>query len=270
MARVHLLVIDPQNDFCDPAQGSLFVPGADADMARLARFVERVRDRLDDIHVTLDSHHPVDIAHPTFWRDSAGNHPAPFTQITYAEVEAGRWSTTLPVARGRALQYLRALETGGRYPHVIWPPHCLIGSQGHNVVPALFDALRGWEEKRFAVVDYVTKGSNLWTEHFSAVQAEVPDPADPDTQVNTRLIDTLEQADLILLAGEAGSHCLANTVRDIVARFSDPSYVRKMVLLTDATSPVPGFEALQDQFVQDMTALGMRLSTTAEFAARWD
>ena len=79
------------------------------------------------------------------------------------------------------------------------------------------------------------------------------------------LLETLEDADTILLAGEAGSHCLANTVRDIAASFSDPGYVKKMVLLTDATSPVPGFEAYQDAFVRDMTRLGMRLATTRDF-----
>jgi nicotinamidase-related amidase len=267
--NVHLLIIDPQNDFCDPVAGTLFVPGADEDMARLARFVDRIAPFVDDVHVTLDSHHPIDVAHPAFWRDAAGNPPAPFTQISFNDVESGRWTTTLPAARPRALRYLRQLQEGGRYPHVIWPPHCLIGSKGHNVVPVLFDALRGWEERRFALVDYVTKGSNVWTEHFSAVQAEVPDPADPDTQINARLIETLEQADLIVLAGEAGSHCLANTVRDVAAQFSDPAYVRKMVLLTDATSPVPGFEALQDAFLQDMTAAGMQLSTTRDFVSRF-
>ncbi len=262
MKNVHLLVIDPQNDFCDPDRGALYVPGAERDMARLARLVDRLRGRIADIHVTLDSHHSVDIAHPVFWRDGDGNPPAPFTSISAADVKSGRWTTALPGARPRALAYLEALEKSGRYPHTIWPPHCLIGSHGHNVVPSLFDAFQRWETERFAVVDYVTKGSNLWTEHFSAVQAEVPDPEDPDTQVNARLIDTLEKADLILLAGEAGSHCLANTVRDIAAQFSDPAYVRKMVLLEDATSPVTGFESFQDDFVRDMTALGMQKATT--------
>ncbi len=265
MKNLHLLVIDPQNDFCDPDKGALFVPGAERDMARLARMVDRLRGRIADIHVTLDSHHAVDIAHPVFWRDAAGNPPAPFTAIGAADVKAGKWTTTLPGARARALAYLVALEASGRYPHTIWPAHCLIGSYGHNVVPALFSALNAWETERFAVVDYVTKGSNLWTEHFSAVQAEVPDAGDPDTQVNTRLIDTLEKADLILLAGEAGSHCLANTVRDIAGNFSDPSFVKKMVLLEDATSPVPGFEAYQDAFLKDMVALGMQRSTTERF-----
>lgn len=266
---LHLLVIDPQNDFCDPQNGSLYVPGAEGDMDRLATLVRALGPQIDDIHVTLDSHHPVDIAHPCFWRDAQGNAPAPFTQISFADLEAGRWNTTLPAARPRALRYLRQLEEGGRYPHTIWPPHCLIGSRGHNVVPVLFDALKGWEEQRFAVVDYVTKGSNLWTEHFSAVQAEVPDPSDPDTQLNSRLIDTLEQADTLVLAGEASSHCVANTVRDIVNGLSDPRFTQKMVLLRDAMSPVPGFEAHADRFVQDMQTAGVEVMTCADLLARY-
>ena len=81
--KVHLLVIDPQNDFCDipvaeqPADTSaagskklapaLPVTGADQDMKRLAAFIDRAGDKLFDIHVTLDSHNPIDIAHPTWW-----------------------------------------------------------------------------------------------------------------------------------------------------------------------------------------------------------
>ena len=59
--NIQLLIIDPQNDFCDP-KGSLFVPGADGDMTRLATMIDRISPKLADIHVTLDSHHLVDIA----------------------------------------------------------------------------------------------------------------------------------------------------------------------------------------------------------------
>lgn len=265
MANIQLLVIDPQNDFCDPG-GSLSVPGALADMDRLARMVHRLKDRLSDIHVTLDSHRRVDISHPLWFRDGDGRHPAPFTSIRSADLRQGRWTTTHPGAWDRTVAYLDALEAGGRYPHVVWPEHCLIGTGGHAVHPALMDALAEWEA-RFAVVDYVTKGSNPWTEHFSAVRAEVPDPEDPGTQVNSALVRTLEEADVVLLAGEASSHCLANTVRDVAAQFSDPAWIRKLVLLEDATSPVPGFESYAADFVRDMTALGMSVSTTHRFAA---
>ena len=43
--NIQLLVIDPQNDFCHP-DGSLFVPGADDDVERLAAFVESLKRAL--------------------------------------------------------------------------------------------------------------------------------------------------------------------------------------------------------------------------------
>ncbi len=266
MTNIHLLVIDPQNDFCDP-NGSLFVTGANDDMNRLAAMVRRMRSRLTAIHVTLDSHRKVDISHPIWFRDSAGKPPAPLTVITAGDLRKGVWSTTQPSAYPRTLQYLEALEASGRYPHVIWPYHCLIGDEGHNVWSALVEVVHEWED-RFAMADYVTKGSNPWTEHFSAVQAEVPDPTDPTTQVNTELIQTLENADVVLLAGEALSHCLANTVRDIADKFADPAYVRKLVLLTDASSNVPGFDTYGDDFLRTLEAKGMQTATTTDFAAR--
>src|SRR5437763_8518402 len=86
--KVQLVVIDPQVDFCDPA-GALYVQGADADIHRLAQMVTRIAPKLDDIHVTLDSHRLIDVAHPVLWKDSSGRHPEPFTIITAADVEAG-------------------------------------------------------------------------------------------------------------------------------------------------------------------------------------
>ena len=268
--KIHLVVIDPQNDFCDP-NGSLFVTGADKDVDRLAVMVKRLKSKLVDIHVTMDSHRIVDISHPSWWKDSAGQKPAPFTMISAADVKAGKWTTTHPGAFTRSLEYLQQLEARKRYPHVIWPEHCLIGDEGHNVHPVLSEAIHEWEREHFALMDVVTKGSNPWTEHFSAIQAEVPDPEDQTTQINTNFIQTLEGADIILLAGEARSHCLANTVRDIASAFSSPEYVRKLVLLTDATSDVadpPGttlFSDLGKAFVQDLTAMGMKTATTTDY-----
>ena len=262
--QVQLLVIDPQIDFCDP-HGALSVAGADGDMARLAQMVERLAPRLDQIHVTLDSHHLVDIAHPIFWQDERGNSPAPFTIISAEDVALGRWKAAQPQARDRAAAYVQALARHGRYPLCIWPPHCLLGSRGHDVSPVLFDALQAWEQ-RYAVVDYVQKGSNIYTEHYSAIQADVPDLSDPSTQVNTALVESLKQADILAVAGEAGSHCVANTVRDL-AQFGGDPLVSKIVLLRDAVSPVGGFEAFEDSFVSELTARGMQLSSTTEFLA---
>lgn len=263
--RIELLVIDPQADFHDLPGSTLAVPGSMDDAARLAKLIERISPAIDDIHVTLDTHQMVDIAHPIMWVDSRGRHPAPFTQISREEVEQGAWRTYNPAFQKRALDYVRQLEANNRYALVIWPPHTLVGTPGHNVVDPIMAAFADWENSQFARVDYVTKGHNPWTEHYSAVQADVPDPKDATTQLNTALIDTLQQADVVLLSGQALSHCVANTVIDIADNFGDEN-VRKLVLIEDTSSSVPGFEALGNEFVARMKDRGMQTAKAAEIA----
>lgn len=293
--KIHLLGIDTQNDFCDIpvelqpfdpraiaeriAQGkaafdinslpgriapALPVPGAHQDMLRLSALINRLGSKLYDIHITLDSHNPIDIAHPTWWRNAQGDKPAPFTMISAADVRNGVWRARNPKAQAYSLSYVEALEANARYMLIIWPEHCLIGSWGHNVHYAVADALNNWARERMEVVNYVTKGSNAKTEHYSAVQAEVPDPSDPSTTLNGALIQTLADADIILVAGEALSHCVASTVRDIANNFGEEN-IKKLVLLTDCTSSVAGFENLGADFITEMKARGMQTALSTDF-----
>jgi nicotinamidase/pyrazinamidase len=288
--KIDLVVIDPQNSFCKVVpiaeqqvqhDGELCVAGAWEDMQRVADLVTRLQTKLNDVHVTLDSHHRLHISHPIWYKDSNGNNPLPFTimreengniigsrfDANGQQNDVGQFTCFRPSVHKRTLEYLRTLSANNRYPHCIWPEHCLIGTPGHNVVPHLYAALVEWEKENYASVDFVTKGSNHFVEHFSAVKAEVVDPEDPSTQLNTSFIDTLMEADEVLFAGEAGSHCLANTVRDIADSFKDDSFIKKCVLLTDGTSPVGGFESYQQKFVSDMIARGMKYSTCADYLA---
>ena len=107
--NVHLLVIDPQNDFMDIDGATLPVDGANDDMKRLAAMVDRVGQKLQKIHVTLDSHHLVDIAHPAFWRDAGGKSPDPMTMIPAASIEDGTWIPRLPNLRDYAIDYAKKL-----------------------------------------------------------------------------------------------------------------------------------------------------------------
>jgi len=261
--KIHALIIDPQVSFCDP-RGELYVKGADKDMERLAGMVKRLGKKLDDIHVTLDSHHLVHVAHPIFWKNSAGDNPKPFTIISAQDVRDGTWTTAKPSLFKAAKNYVEQLEKNARYPLCIWPPHCLIGTVGQTIYPVLNEALMGWC-RDFATIDFVTKGSNILTEHYSAIVADVPDANDPSTQMNVNFLNTINEADIVLLAGEARSHCLASTATDAVNYFADDSLIKKLVLLTDATSDVPGFEALGEKFVKDMTARGMKTTTCKDF-----
>lgn len=277
--RTELLIIDPQNDFCDlpagwrpidPATGqpcapALPVPGAHADMQGLAAFVARVGDTLSAITLTLDSHHRHDIAHPGFWQHGDGSTVAPFTPITAAQVRGGDFRTTRASAQPRALSYLEALEAGGRYTLMVWPVHCQIGSWGHAVHASVQAACSAWEDRHQQAVHAVFKGRNPWTEHYSAVQAEVPDPADPDTGLNHALLARLDSADRILVAGEAGSHCVKASVEHLVAHLPK-GRPERITLLTDGMSPVAGFAAQQVLFFDAMRAAGVHLARMDQVA----
>ncbi|MET0320454.1 MAG: cysteine hydrolase [Duganella sp.] len=274
--QLHLLIIDPQNDFCDlppaylpvdPASGAphasaLPVPGAHADMQRLARLIDQGRDGLSAISITLDSHHRFDIAHPTFWHGHDGQPVAPFTEITAAQVRDGRFAPRDPAHLARALNYLDRLEAAGRYTLMVWPVHCEIGSWGHNVHRDVRAAYNGWEDVTGRMVTKLVKGSNPWTEHYSAVMAEVPYDDDPDTQFNTAFVDMLATADAIYVAGEAGSHCVKATVEHIADYVG--AAASKLVLITDCISPVTGFDAQYQQFLQAMQARGVRLMQSGD------
>jgi len=281
--RIDLIIIDPQNDFCYPGAevaypgldltgeakdildkvgllnpGSLFVPGANEDMDKVANMIDEIGHKFFNIHVTMDCHHYIDIAHPVTWVNSKGEHPAPFTIITTDDVDNEVWFCAFPQERSYCKWYVHQLADNNRYPLCIWPPHCLIGTIGNAVYKPLADALATWEKKNIGNVEFLTKGSNWKTEHYSAVQADVPDDEDPTTEMNYEFIKPLKLADDLVLVGEARSHCLANTGRDIVAGFGDDTLANKLTLLEGATSDVPGFEFMGEEFVKDLTALGMK------------
>ena len=276
--ETQLLIIDPQNDFCDlPANWqpcspvteqviapSLPVAGAHADMQRLASWIASQGEKLGQITITLDSHQSYDIAHPAFWQQRDGSAVTPFTQITAAQVRAGDFAPRNAAEQARTLQYLDQLEAQGSYTLMVWPLHCEIGSWGHGVHASVLTACRQWQDLQHRAVRHVFKGMNPWTEHYSAIQAEVPDAQDLETGLNTALLTQLRASSLLVIAGEASSHCVRATTEHIVDNWDSDDFSR-IVLLTDCMSPVGGFEAAHTSFLQRMHAIGVRCETSASF-----
>jgi nicotinamidase-related amidase len=280
-ASLELLIIDPQNDFCDlpeaflptfsasPVRPALPVPGAHADLQRVATLIRAAERALGGITVTLDTHQRLDIAHPTFWRTGDGAAVAPFTPITASDVRSRRFVPRRAEHLGRALEYLDALENRRRYTLMIWPVHCELGTWGHNVHLTVQAACQAWAEARAQNVSLVLKGQNPWTENYSALMAEVPLDDDPATQLNRALVKRLDALERLLICGEASSHCVRATTEHLVSNLADqtPQRLSRITLLTDCMSPVPGFEAQHAEFLGDMAARGLSLSTSAEVLA---
>jgi len=247
-----LLIIDAQNDFV-LTKGTLSVPGAMDDMKRLANFIKNNIDKIDYIGLTQDSHHVLDISHPAFWQDKDGKLASPFTSITYQDVLDGKWTPRLYPQE--ATKYLKDLETEGEFPHTVWPEHCIIGTEGAAIVDVVIDAVKEWSRIRSKFYFIHTKGTFPLTEHFGAFRANIPMVNRPETQINTKLIETLENFDNVYFAGEAESHCVGSTLKQ---SFDYPTLAKKFVILEDCMSPVPGFETLSKPIFDEAHKMGIR------------
>jgi nicotinamidase/pyrazinamidase len=235
-----LLIIDPQLDFHDSYSfhGTLAVPNAEGDASRVSKLIRDGIDKIDNIIVTLDSHHKGHIAHAAFWTNSKGERPAVFSEITCAQVKDRTWVPRNPAHYGHCVNYTEKLEESGRFVLMIWPEHCLIGSPGHAIHPEIFAAVLAWSDKKNKDVEFVLKGQNCFTEMYSAIKAEVVMKDDMGgTGENTKLLGELLGADRLLICGQALSHCVNFTVTDIVhaleKRDGMGSDFSKIFVLTD-------------------------------------
>src|SRR5215210_4068861 len=176
--RVCLVAVDVQNTFCTPGF-ELFVrgrsgTGAVDDNRRLCAFVYRNLGAITRIVPTLDMHQAFQIFHAAFLVDQEGKHPAPYTLISAAEVEGGRWRVDRAAAEAVGVHpeyadahlrhYTRALAAGGKYDLTVWPYHALLGGIGHALVSAVEEAVFFHSIARTSLVKFELKGDHPLTE----------------------------------------------------------------------------------------------------------
>jgi nicotinamidase-related amidase len=238
-----ILMIDPQNDFVK-STGSLSVVGAEADAARIVNFIDQNGAKIDYIGITTDQHHPIHIAHPIFWKNKDGKNPNPFTVITSDDAKKGRWIAQFNPPW--ALKYLDELEKTGR-SNMIWPEHCIVFSEGAAIYKPISESVNNWERTYKRYYGVFPKGNHPFVEHFSIFKAEVPFPNAPETNVNHNLLETLNRYSVVFLGGEAATHCVANSLNDIV--IETPDLAKKVVVLEDCMSWI-GSEAENPRAVQ--------------------
>jgi len=255
--RVHLLLIDVQKDFCFP-EGTLYVAGRSGtgaidDSRRIAEFIYRNLGALTDITTTMDTHLAYQIFFPSFWLDRTD---APLTAhrvITAEQIAAGDVRPNPAIAKWlcggnytwlckQVLHYARELERAGKYQLYLWPPHCLLGSDGHALAGVIHEARLFHAFARTAQSHVEVKGGNPLTENYSVLRPEVLSRFDgaPLAQRNTQFVQTLLAADAVIIAGQAASHCVKSTIDDLLGEIAaaDPALAKKVYLLTDCMSAV--------------------------------
>lgn len=285
--KVSFLIIDGQLTFCHPDY-ELYVAGAEKDNDRICRFIYQNLPRITKIRATMDTHYRNQIFHPHFWVNDKGEHPTPGTQITNEDITNGVWKVNPEVAPYVASgnlgflakhvdYYTKQLEddTSGtqRLALTVWPYHAILGGLGHALVPALHEAIWFHECARGSHTDLEVKGGNPLTENYSVFRPEVLETYSGQAiaQRNTKLIDETLRNDIIIVGGQAASHCVAWSMYDFLASIvaQDPSLAKKIYFVKDFTSPVviPGildFTEAAEKAFEDFAAKGVNIveSTT--------
>lgn len=264
--KVMLLLIDVQVDFVHP-DGALYVPGAVDDTRRTLEWLYANAGSITHIAASLDSHTPVQIFHPLWWKDANGEHPAPYTVVSAADVDAGKWSPVYDQEWSK--QYVQRLEQDAKKQLMIWPFHTLIGTPGHNLMPALYEAIAYHSAARQAAPNMVTKGTIPQTEYYSMLEPEVKIPDHPLGTLNKAFVDELAGYDKIYITGQAKSHCVLSTTESLMRHFAGaPGVIQKIYLIEDGTSSVQhpqiDFEALAQQAYAQFQEQGLRVITTEQ------
>jgi nicotinamidase-related amidase len=262
-----LVLVDVQHDFVDPA-GTLSVPGAQDDVARLLGWLYTNAGRVTRIYASLDTHLPLSIFYRAWWvSPETGQHPEPYTPITVEDVERGVWE---PVAeREWSARYLGRLREQAKKDLMIWPEHTMEGTLGRMLTPALSEAIAWHSAGRGAQPVYIAKGRTPRTEFYGIFGAEVPDPNDSTSALDAMLLDRVMSHDRVYVAGEAKSHCVLETLRQIVARYQgQPDMLAKVHVLRDCMSsvahPAIDFDALAETAFDEMSQASVRFVTSAD------
>jgi nicotinamidase-related amidase len=290
--RVCLVAVDVQNTFCIP-DFELFVAGrsgtgAADDNRRLCDFVYRNLGAITQVVPSLDTHQAMQVFHAIWLVDDSGEHPPPYTIVSAEDVERGRWSMNLDVARALGIDpdyarrhleyYTRRLADGGKYDLTIWPYHAMLGGIGHALVPAVEEAVFFHTVARLSPPDFQIKGDEPLTEHYSMLGPEVTEGPDgePLGRRNTELIDKLLGFDAVIVAGQAKSHCLAWTIDDLLKDddVRERRLAERTYLLEDCTSPVvvPGVVDYTDEADAAFAryeAAGMHVVRSTDPIASW-
>lgn len=282
---VALTIIDQQKTFC-LADGELSIaPASIEDTGNICEFIYRNLRVLSDIIVTLDSHYLFQIFHPLFWMDKDEKHPPGFTLILPGDVGKS-WFVNPEMAyvlfgdmkylswlQSYAIHYTEELARLGKPPLVVWPVHGRLGSPGHALVPALQVAVDFHDIARWSRTQYRIKGDLPLSEYYSPFGTEITRAHDGTIvgEESDRAIEDLLKYEVLIVAGEAESHCVRAAIYDLLNKIKqqDAALARRVYILADCTSSVPGFEKQGEEAIEDFKRAGMHVVKSTDPMNTW-
>jgi nicotinamidase/pyrazinamidase len=260
--KIAVILVDYQHDFVDPS-GTLYVPGSREDIARFLTWFYVNAHRITSIYASLDTHLPFQIFYGSWWEDpGTGEHPRPYTVISADDVDNERWVPLIQPDWSR--NYVHLLQQRAKKDLMIWPYHTMEGTLGHMLAAPISEAIAWHSAARNAHPTYIAKGRTIRTEFYGIFGAEIPDPEDPASSLNTSLLEAVMRHDKVYVAGEAKSHCVFETGRQLLGRFAArPAMLERLHFLKDCSSsvqhPTIDFDALSEAELAAWQRQGVRV-----------
>lgn len=285
--KILVIGIDYQNDFVLPDKsqvadgepyGTLSVPGSKGDIERFTRFVYNNCDKITRVFLSIDTHFVYQIFHGSMWRDSDGNPVAPYTMIAPNDLDSGKYRFVggNPAIAQQCVETLAKAGKGGVY---IWPYHCMTGTFGWCPETQLMQMVHFHSAARKTIGKErpvpTFKGTDIHSEMYGFLEPEFNPKG--DALINKAVLDVLMRVDnstgepkfeydQIFVGGEAGTHCLPESVRQILKRFANyPDFTQRITILEDCTSPISGFEQqMYDAFDEFRRNYGVQIKKSTD------
>ncbi|WP_188666601.1 hypothetical protein [Terasakiella brassicae] len=277
-SRIELLLIDCQKDLCfSPYFDSPEQPRGD-NAVRIAKFIYKNLPCISYITSLMRSHFPYQIFSPLWWVNANGEHVGDMTTISSADLRSGKYRPAPEVsqfASGRyswasrqVEHYITSLEGKG-YQLCVKPFHCLMGSDGWNMVGIIQEAFWFHCVTRSTQPNLQIYENNPWIECHSAFGSDCLTRWDGKgclDQKDTALMLRLLQNDCLFIAGYSAFHPITATIDDLLRQImiTDPALAKKVYLLTDCMVPVATSDTNIQEVYERYSDAGINLVSSTE------
>lgn len=228
-----LLIIDPQNDFVN-SKGSLYVKDSEKAVANIVEFLKARGNEFDNICVSKDSHHRLNVGSKEFWE----NAPEEFQKITAKDLTSGKYIPKYFKDREHIQMMVNHLYDTGQ-DITIWPSHCIEDTWGCNIAEDLRVALSEWEMQHQTTYKTIIKGRHPFYEAYSIMDADNYYAIEPE----------LRAGDEFFVCGFCTDVCVRYSLTDLLSDFMDDffsgrrSYAPKVTFLPGLSCAIGDNEA---------------------------
>lgn len=251
MNKEILIIVDPQNSFCDPTQ-PMYVPGAEKDCEVIASMLHHY---WDEVIVSMDMHSMHSMYHDIFWSKDK-DHSVQFEG--FGRVTKDNFMVEFfPDNNDYVNKISKILERSGYID--IWPVHCVTGTYSASIENRIAEQLGFWSVRASKPIHYMFKGTNPFKENYSMFTNK-RQIKKINYIFNSTCTHLLDDTLTIYVCGEAASHCVKETVKDIINKYCNlpDCYFNTNVtikLVTNATSFIHGYKHVKQNFYDLLSSM---------------